>query len=398
MGNRFGFVSFKGVRDVKDLEGSMKNIKMRNHKLVVNVARFTAENKEIQRQTGNLYSHPQGGNIGNGGRGNKCKHLSAGKYRDVLQGFSVGEGVADLKTLVKLDKLNKEANGPIIRLKYVGGLYMLLVFENKEELIKDYNLNFKVWFSWSEVWKGQSLSFERVAWLKITGVPLHLMDNEVFDLVGRLFGKVVHASALNFEDKDLAFDLIGVLVDDGNPIRDSVTLMWKEKKFKVWVVEELGDWVPDCISGIESCEDRSVSDSGTEDVESVNGSSSPDSDVRSSENRSLQKEVEKTGSQKDFNGGEEEEPVIKVTSKTPDVLIGQNIFENIEEGEIPPAFNMGRNSGGQGMKGSVFNRLGRPHMVFKEKKAQAHSYYQLVQGEPNSKKRRREVDGSRGGE
>ncbi|KAF5812977.1 hypothetical protein HanXRQr2_Chr03g0092811 [Helianthus annuus] len=155
--------------------------------------------------------------------------------------------VIGLSTLVKLDKLFSVGEGMKVDLKYVGGLYMLVLFESFEGMVffKDVNSNAKVWFSWIKVWVGQALPFERIAWLKITGVPIHLLDSEVFDSVGRFYGKVVHASSMSYEATDLTFDLVGVLVWEGDRINDSVSLRWKDRKFKVWVTEEQGDWVSD---------------------------------------------------------------------------------------------------------------------------------------------------------
>ncbi|KAJ0948554.1 hypothetical protein HanRHA438_Chr01g0028571 [Helianthus annuus] len=166
---------------------------------------------------------------------------------------------SDLPTVVKLDKLLAKCEGIKVGLKYVGGLYMLLCFESLEELFsfKDSNPYVNDWFSWMEIWNGQALPFERIAWLKITGVPLHLLDNEVFDSVGRLFGKVVHTSSLSMDSNDLTYDLVGVLVGDGCRISDSVMLKWKDRKFMVWVNEETGDWVPDCLMADEGWEERS---------------------------------------------------------------------------------------------------------------------------------------------
>ncbi|MFS7911350.1 hypothetical protein Hanom_Chr02g00117071 [Helianthus anomalus] len=168
--------------------------------------------------------------------------------------------------MVKLDKIIMEAGGLKIRLKYE--LYEF----------RDFNPNLKVQFSWIEVWKGLSLPYERISWSKNSGVPLHLMDNEVFDSVGRLSGKVVHAPSLTCEDKDLTFDLIGVLVRDDDRICDSVTLKWKDKKFKVWVDEELGDWVPDCISDEDSWEVSSRLESGNGEQCIDTSSTSPELD------------------------------------------------------------------------------------------------------------------------
>ncbi|KAF5754649.1 hypothetical protein HanRHA438_Chr17g0803791 [Helianthus annuus] len=184
-------------------------------------------------------------------------------------GRSLITRVADLTTLVKLDKLLSFEEGPKISLKYVGGLYMLLIFESSEEMysFKDGNSFVKSWFSWLEIWNGQSLPFERIAWLKITGVSLHLLDVEVFDSVGRIFGKVIHASSISKDIDDLTYNLVGVLVGDGAVICESVTLKWKDRKFKVWVSEETGDWVPDCISDGDSWEEKTEKTLG-QDLES----------------------------------------------------------------------------------------------------------------------------------
>ncbi|KAI3777212.1 hypothetical protein L1987_47009 [Smallanthus sonchifolius] len=62
-----------------------------------------------------------------------------------------------------------------------------------------------------------------------------------------LFGKVIHVSQLSTLDSDLSVNSVGILVDSGSKIDDTVTLNWKEKKFRVWVTEELDDWIPDCL-------------------------------------------------------------------------------------------------------------------------------------------------------
>ncbi|KAJ0703869.1 hypothetical protein HanPI659440_Chr14g0556211 [Helianthus annuus] len=308
------------------MEERMKEVNMGNSKLLVNVARFAAENKEEHRLTGTLQKQSQG--VYDGSRGDRKFQANrtfipnplGTAYRDSLVGSSRGDKqeekvvevssyvkplgewfekslivrTTNLMTLFKLDKLILKVNGPKISFKYVGGLYMLLVFESSGEIIffKDYNPYIKVWFSWLEVWKGQSLPFERIKWLKITGILLHLLDNEVFDSVGRVFSKVVHASLLNKEDKDYTFDLIGVLVGDGERICDSITLKWNDRKFKVWVSEELGDWVPDSINDCGELMDKVEKDiEQGEDCEGVS-SSSPEATGRSPENSLRSPEVQ----------------------------------------------------------------------------------------------------------
>ncbi|MFS7958455.1 hypothetical protein Hanom_Chr07g00678751 [Helianthus anomalus] len=41
--------------------------------------------------------------------------------------------------------------------------------------------------------------------------------------------------------------MVGVLVGEGKPINEQVTLVWDNKKFKVWIAEETSDWIPDFL-------------------------------------------------------------------------------------------------------------------------------------------------------
>ncbi|KAJ0700186.1 hypothetical protein HanOQP8_Chr10g0364821 [Helianthus annuus] len=285
-GNRFGFVTFTGVKDKKELEVSMKEVRMGSCKLKVNVARLAVENKEERRFPEKGLNHPK---VFNGGdpEGRQCQHNRnfmpnpmGNSYRDTVvgnlkkteteekvvevSGFvkpfedwyfrSLIVRTCNLTTLVKLDKLLVAQGGPKASLKYVGGLFMLLIFENLEEVASfiEFNSNIKLWFSWYEIWKGQTLPFERIAWLKITGVPLHLVDVEIFYSMCWIFGKVVHASTMSMEVNDLTFDLVGVLTGEGERINKAVSLKWNDRKFRVWVSEEMGEWVSDCIIDVEA--------------------------------------------------------------------------------------------------------------------------------------------------
>ncbi|KAJ0785886.1 hypothetical protein HanOQP8_Chr02g0048471 [Helianthus annuus] len=103
------------------------------------------------------------------------------------------------------------------------------------------------WFSKLVLWEGQSLSPERVAWLKIVGIPLHLSCPEVLNSVGEFFGKVLHVPTQVEEDKDLSVFRVGILVGEFKRFQEYVTLRWKDRQFRVWVEEELVAWVPDCL-------------------------------------------------------------------------------------------------------------------------------------------------------
>ncbi|MFS8003872.1 putative reverse transcriptase domain, fatty acid desaturase domain, acyl-CoA desaturase [Helianthus anomalus] len=100
-----------------------------------------------------------------------------------------------------------------------------------------------------ELWGGQSLPFERVAWLKIHGVPLHILDSDTLARTGEMFGKVLHVPRPSEVDQDLSIFRVGILVGDSVRIREVVSLKWKDRVYRVWVEEESEDFIPDCVQG-----------------------------------------------------------------------------------------------------------------------------------------------------
>ncbi|KAJ0667578.1 hypothetical protein HanPI659440_Chr17g0679321 [Helianthus annuus] len=152
----------------------------------------------------------------------------------------------DLTTLRKLDIEVKKVGFSYSEIKYLGGLSVMIFFDEQEEVAVfiESMVKERLIFSSLVRWEGQVLPFIRIAWLKIIGVPLHLLENEVFDSIGRLFGKVIHPSQISDDSGDLTFDIVGVLVGDGVEIDQEVTLLWENKRFKVWIREESRDWIP----------------------------------------------------------------------------------------------------------------------------------------------------------
>ncbi|KAM0007869.1 hypothetical protein Hdeb2414_s0004g00137611 [Helianthus debilis subsp. tardiflorus] len=139
-----------------------------------------------------------------------------------------------------------------VSLSYLGGLYMLVKFEDEVSCVNfmtDHSC-WKDWFSILDPWDNQSLPFERLAWVKVLGVPMHLADNDVLNNIAEQFGKIVHGSQLEAEDGNLSVSWIGLLVGEGVRIQDQVTLRWKNKQFRVWVEEVINELVPDSIGKV----------------------------------------------------------------------------------------------------------------------------------------------------
>ncbi|KAM0017564.1 hypothetical protein Hdeb2414_s0027g00689521 [Helianthus debilis subsp. tardiflorus] len=133
--------------------------------------------------------------------------------------------------------------------QYLGGLSVLISFE-KGDFVKRFLVDKEVWIKWFSClnpWLGQSLPFERLAWVSIIGVPPHLVSRGVFDAIGSKYGKVVHPSQFLESDDDLSYDRLGILLDSGNRINGALSLSWQDKRYKVWVIEENNQWLPDFL-------------------------------------------------------------------------------------------------------------------------------------------------------
>ncbi|MFS7976919.1 hypothetical protein Hanom_Chr10g00898001 [Helianthus anomalus] len=213
---------FKGVKDAVDLEKTMRNAWMGSYRLFINIAKFSREN-EVGRdgrdpsgkkkvhsdQDANYHSSKEQ-------EDNSSREVLVSEFAKAyvdLHGKAIIGKTKDLWTLRKMKVLMKEAKFGDAVIKYLDGLSILVVF--KSTLEAD---NFRStapsfgWFNNMEIWRGQLVVFERLDWLNIYGVPLHLSGNETFDSVGRCFGKVLHASQRQPEDNLLTSNCVCVCV------------------------------------------------------------------------------------------------------------------------------------------------------------------------------------------
>ncbi|KAJ0533581.1 hypothetical protein HanRHA438_Chr09g0392101 [Helianthus annuus] len=172
---------------------------------------------------------------------------------DKVNGFSTLHGKAIVGRMKDVDALksifvflNKICPG-YGKVQYLGGLDLLISFEDPDlaSIVLEAANNDSEKFLAACLWNGQSLSCERLAWVKVKGIPLHLFTHDVINLVGGSFGKVVHKAVKLDSDPDLSYDYVGILVGDGKRLSEEIVMEWKNRKFRVWINEELGDWIPE---------------------------------------------------------------------------------------------------------------------------------------------------------
>ncbi|MFS7984644.1 hypothetical protein Hanom_Chr11g00988901 [Helianthus anomalus] len=225
------------VKDPLSLEQDLRDVWIGSYNLFIVLARFVdgekvyrkeekqwqpVKGKEVQldKFVENMEPQKKSEHIGTSGGG-------ARSFEDTL----INKEVEHVVTEVYVDeKMISGMSDYSFTIKYVGGFQVVLVFDNSKE--KDEFLEKKE--GWSscfdslEAWRGQVCEYEKIAWLKIYGIPLRLLTNQVCNDIGSQFGVVVQSGSFDQEEGDLSCD-----------------------KFSIIVEEESSDWIPDCLVDLE---------------------------------------------------------------------------------------------------------------------------------------------------
>ncbi|MFS7962167.1 hypothetical protein Hanom_Chr08g00723471 [Helianthus anomalus] len=139
--------------------------------------------------------------------------------------------VVDFKILTGLKVLLCAKGWGRVGIKYVGGFTMMLIFTEREEcdrFLEDTDV-WKDFFGSLRRWNGdQKLEEERIAWLHVYGVPIHLALDQVFDVIGSRHGQVVQPACITEENCNFSYAYIGVICKTHARIRDRVVLNWRE--------------------------------------------------------------------------------------------------------------------------------------------------------------------------
>ncbi|KAJ0900033.1 hypothetical protein HanPSC8_Chr08g0308861 [Helianthus annuus] len=193
----------------------------------------------------------------------KSSSSSGGRsFRDTLLGKDGAEPTeeVDLQSLTSLKEWLGSVRLDKVGIRYVGGLSVILVFEDKVSMM-DFLSTKEVWesiFVTLVLWEGQKLRCERIAWLRILGIPLLLFDNRVAERIASKIGRVVQTTQIDDKTEDFSYAMVAVLCNSVKRITKGCKLKWRSEEFDIAIEEEIGEWIPDCI-GLEVEEQEVVS-------------------------------------------------------------------------------------------------------------------------------------------
>ncbi|KAJ0780355.1 putative nucleotide-binding alpha-beta plait domain superfamily, RNA-binding domain superfamily [Helianthus annuus] len=332
-GNSFGFVRYVGVENVGATLATMNTVKIFEAKVSVSLAKYDKSHKKfiytskvigekawkpkdpVQRNQQGYGVAPPGGAVVREGQsyasllqkdvhvtnlGSKMISLddNDSKYPLHCMGRSIHGVAKNLTTLNRLHSILNNGGLDNHGLSYVGGLSVLLTLGNPgivREIISNHSELLSNTFSRFHVWNGEDLPMEQVVTLRITGVPVHLRENSLFDRIGNLFGRVVQESTFSWLESDNSDSSVKVLVPLGKRIEETVVLQWKDRRSVIWVAETTEVWKPDLDDEKISVESGSESDNNDDENQMVDeveeGEIRPDSSADGDRNDNRHEET-----------------------------------------------------------------------------------------------------------
>ncbi|KAL4564732.1 hypothetical protein LXL04_028802 [Taraxacum kok-saghyz] len=231
-GHTYGFIRFIKVADVRLMEEQLNTVKIDGAKIVVNQAKYGKDQRRSNDMSGKGTTQVS-----------RPPHIVSGSptrniglsYRDVLHGNQnilwsgkTGLLLGETSSMKKLENLavGLKAEGvEEITIKYIGGLRVLVIFESEvaaKGFLAAGKPTWSNWFASLELWSGQKITYQRVAWVKIEGIPFHVWESSCFDSIGGLFGRVISPAHSPIKSMDMSTSCIGILVDSVSRIEEFV--------------------------------------------------------------------------------------------------------------------------------------------------------------------------------
>ncbi|GLU12862.1 hypothetical protein SLE2022_295200 [Rubroshorea leprosula] len=156
--------------------------------------------------------------------------------------------VAVVKSLsvVKDVQQRIDVDGGLITISPLGGRRVLLTEHETRSLLEFMNHNkelFALWFEDIQPWDKQVQDRSRMAWLRITGIPLKAWSDRCFKMIGESMGEVVKIHDDTSSKSILCDGRILVICHAEHKISKQIAMKVEEKWYEIQVVEE--EWRSD---------------------------------------------------------------------------------------------------------------------------------------------------------
>ncbi|KAJ9562376.1 hypothetical protein OSB04_007536 [Centaurea solstitialis] len=160
-----------------------------------------------------------------------------------LDSSLIGE-LKSLVALISIKELCSLEGWPEVRVCYIGGLSVQLVFNSKKAALDFLNEAGQVWKDWFTTlseWSVECHPAKRLALLEIQGIPLHARNEDSLIRIGRLWGDVIKVDLDGEHRFNKSISHVHIRTEKDAWIVDSVEAMVEDRRFGVRAVERPWD-------------------------------------------------------------------------------------------------------------------------------------------------------------
>lgn len=297
-GTFFAFIRYAGHKDIDSLVPTLNQVRCGHSIVKVNIARYEKKSPPKQIHPPSSY-HPRRMPVPIIKRSN----ISTGKtFADVVTG-SLGKSesvktqeiqlkrspmidscdstclIGEVKELRLLNNihalLNAEESIPA-RVHYAGGLKIILKFfqQGKAESFMADPQKWSSWIKWLKIGFVDDQTNDRLARIKILGIPLYLRSDENISEIACKFGKVLEVEGHNWHSVDLSSCFATILTNSWKFVNEEVVTIFSGKQFHVSVRECEKKWEPFLDRSFPEAPLSEFSDSENDDAMNEQGDSS----------------------------------------------------------------------------------------------------------------------------
>ncbi|KAH7833300.1 hypothetical protein Vadar_004923 [Vaccinium darrowii] len=187
-GNRYGYVRFAYQKDVAFAIANANGLWVGRRNLIVKRASYD-RGMVCVGSNSLMMGIPQA---------EKQKDIDARRslnLQPIATSWLQTSAVVKLRTLSTPDLVLKalhEFKMKEIQVKSLGGMYMIITFQNKDDRDQAMtNSIIRSWFSYFEPWNGDAASLSRLVWINCRGMPLNIWCHNSFKRIGEMWGEFI---------------------------------------------------------------------------------------------------------------------------------------------------------------------------------------------------------------
>ncbi|KAL4572094.1 hypothetical protein LXL04_018863 [Taraxacum kok-saghyz] len=180
------------------------------------------------------------------------KEISVWAGKDVLIGEAkCFDSLCNFPSLVTLEGYE------VAEVKYMGGMQVLIKFHS-ERAATVFKSNKAIWLKWFlrvDDYGKKNIRFERIAWLKTTGLPLAAWDDANFATIVRNYGKLLVNSCSFWSTDDVSHGRVCILTANRKKIIEELDFKCEGSLIKIGISELDDGWTP-FKPFVEDCDTR----------------------------------------------------------------------------------------------------------------------------------------------